>query len=775
MSKIITKIPFQVEINRIIEVLAKQIYQNPFALLRENCQNAFDAILMRKAKESFQPTITVEISARKVSIADNGVGMTEIELKENFWRAGSSSKNTPEAKAAGVVGTFGIGAMANFGVASKLTVVTRSLREDRTIQSSVEKNNLSATNDCIELFETDKRPDFGTTIVADLSEDINIQDATKYIAEIVKFLKIDVYVNNVKISGADIIQVTKGDFQKGHEFEIKGCSFSQLNLLFDAKASIAPSGQIFVEASNFEQEGKKINGTLSLKSDTHSISAYRSSFYLSPAPVSSTYRFGGIIDLPFIEPTAGREALVTSSIQIIQQLIQFVETSISTEIAKSEFCDNSINFINWVLGHRRFDLVGNLTLRLLPNDKRIKISDVLSKTQSSKISYYEGSNNEIINMFSSEDSPLVVTSSQNPRRNLEILYLSQSKAFEKISDEPRINKRNENTLSYEEAAIAFKLASILKDDYFLDCKIQFADISHGIPILVENKNGTINIFLDSNKSTVSILIKVYRDEFHLISGFIKDFIRVNIFPKVSSWVPSSTRQGADAFLKAINKPKEYFTIDYSETTHLSEVWDLYKEGKINLEDAISRTSNITSKSIQTFEKSTQMDAREVINDVIVSQAKINESLSSNPEQNGFGPLPAITRLEVESGAKMLVLKDGDQDLNGYKCFIALSESASRYFGEFFFQPHRTEIIWAGQKLLYIFLHHSNEFGAYYELTSSELISPISKGQSFYTSTIILKNKVYIPVPEEIKRAVVPEENSCKRFEIRYEILYPENR
>ncbi len=119
------RIPFHVEMNQIIELLARQIYQSPLALLRENCQNAYDAILQRKhLGQSFEPDISISISDREVSITDNGIGMTREDLVNHYWRAGSSGKNNPEARAAGVVGTFGIGAMANFGIASTLTVVT---------------------------------------------------------------------------------------------------------------------------------------------------------------------------------------------------------------------------------------------------------------------------------------------------------------------------------------------------------------------------------------------------------------------------------------------------------------------------------------------------------------------------------------------------------------------------------------------------------------------------------------------------------------------------
>ncbi|WP_373694467.1 ATP-binding protein [Rhizobium sp. AN63] len=63
---------------------------------------------------NFHPQIDVRIEHDRIKIADNGIGMSRDELRRHFWTAGSSSKNNPEARAAGVVGTFGIGAMANF-------------------------------------------------------------------------------------------------------------------------------------------------------------------------------------------------------------------------------------------------------------------------------------------------------------------------------------------------------------------------------------------------------------------------------------------------------------------------------------------------------------------------------------------------------------------------------------------------------------------------------------------------------------------------------------
>ena len=121
------KIAFKVEFSRILSLLADQIYQSPLALLRENTQNAFDAIRMRQARgQKFTPSIELSIAGAQITVADNGVGMTPEEIEENYWYAGRSGKNTAEAREAGVVGTFGTGAMANFGIADELIVESES-------------------------------------------------------------------------------------------------------------------------------------------------------------------------------------------------------------------------------------------------------------------------------------------------------------------------------------------------------------------------------------------------------------------------------------------------------------------------------------------------------------------------------------------------------------------------------------------------------------------------------------------------------------------------
>ena len=151
------KIAFNIDTQKILKLLANDIYDSPYALLRENVQNAYDAILMRLKKESFEPKIDITVEQGQVIISDNGIGMTMDVIENNYWKAGSSGKNNPEARAAGVVGTFGIGAMANFGICTALEIVTRYYAGDTTYRSVAIREKLEVGKDCIDREETERR------------------------------------------------------------------------------------------------------------------------------------------------------------------------------------------------------------------------------------------------------------------------------------------------------------------------------------------------------------------------------------------------------------------------------------------------------------------------------------------------------------------------------------------------------------------------------------------------------------------------------------------
>ena len=76
----------QIDIKKVINLLAKDIYDSPYALLRENLQNAYDAVLMRiQADGSYKDyRIEMRVDGRQVIIVDNGIGMTADTVENNY-------------------------------------------------------------------------------------------------------------------------------------------------------------------------------------------------------------------------------------------------------------------------------------------------------------------------------------------------------------------------------------------------------------------------------------------------------------------------------------------------------------------------------------------------------------------------------------------------------------------------------------------------------------------------------------------------------------------
>lgn len=763
------KIPFYVEMDRIIDLLAKQIYQTPLTLLRENCQNAYDAILQRiHLKHNFTPKIEISVQANEIRVSDNGIGMTRNDLINHFWKAGSSGKNTPEARAAGVVGTFGIGAMANFGIANEIEVITESsLDGSRTISRAI-RENLSATNDCIDILSEKSTGTPGTTIIARISKSmINVDSAVSYLSEIVAFLNIPVSVNGRILSQKNPLELFPKP-SEGSEFKKVGISITN-DLKGDLEISFWKTGEAWVYLCNLQHHNRPIEGFLLLRQNTHQIRTFRSRFPLAIAAVGSVYGFGGLVDLRFLEPTAGREALTTGSLQFLQTVISEIEKETSVNIAGTPLANNNTSFMQWGLNHQKFDLFSNLLVRVEPENRSLALDEICNLSKAAQFNYYEASDPSIITQYASEDQPLIVISTRTPRRTCELYYLKKFCNVKRISDSPTVlSRKSERDYTMAESAFSLRMIGILEFDYFVRAEVTFGIISHNLPILVDSSVTPIQIVLNGGTPSIAIILKLYSEDFTSLTGMTKDFVRNNIFSKISHLVPSSTRQGAEAFLKAMKRPRELFEYEKSDTSSFSGIWADYLEGKISLSEAAQQSTTLVKTNVQFVDRAATSTISKVVPDIL-NNAKILDEGGSSKES--VDPLPAITRLDVESPAKLLTIEDSEDSLSGYRCFIAISEGVYKERGEFFLQPHRTEVIWGGQKALYIFQHHSGEFGLYYELQGADSFSNEPGGRAFQTCTIAIKNQIYIPVPPEIQNKFVPNDSGKKRFEIRCELLY----
>src|SRR5204863_5962442 len=108
-----------------------------------------------------------------------------------------------------------------------------------------------------------------------------------------------------------------------------------------------------------------------------------------------------------------------------------------------------------------------------------------------------------------------------------------------------------------------------------------------------------------------------------------------------------------------------------------------------------------------------------------------------------------------------------QKLNNFQMFLALSDRAVRTEAEFFKWPHTTKLIWGARRIIYIFTDATGGLSLYYDIELKEpLKTSTTGGAMFPTTTIITKDRIYVPVPKVLEPAfqIV---SGAKEFYVRF--------
>lgn len=143
------KIAFQTEIKQLLDLMIHSLYSNKEIFLRELISNASDALdklnHLTLSDDSyknmdFKPRIDISFDNEKktLTIADNGIGMDESDLKNHLGTiAKSGTKSFLESlsgdkkKDSNLIGQFGVGFYSCFMVASKVVVNTRKALDSK--------------------------------------------------------------------------------------------------------------------------------------------------------------------------------------------------------------------------------------------------------------------------------------------------------------------------------------------------------------------------------------------------------------------------------------------------------------------------------------------------------------------------------------------------------------------------------------------------------------------------------------------------------------------
>ena len=761
------RIAFDVETERVLQILSSEIYDSPKAFLRENVQNSYDAILMRCTAQGLSIAdrkIEITVQKEQLSVRDDGIGMNEEVLRNNFWKAGSSGKKSDLAQRSGVIGTFGIGAMANFGVCTALRVETRNVDSSVTLISSAKRADLRIAQDCIDLERVANARPPGTVITADLDPSFAIDEASacSYLSQYVRFLPVAVLVNG-KLISQQKFEDTLGDRAAGFD-QISSRSVSRGEFSGTLRTLVGPQARVLGRLDDISLNGNPLKGEVFLVQNGGPTLGFRSLFGLAPIPVSGTYEFGGFVNLNILHPTAGREALSRESIQHVANLVALIEAEVSRDLASLPAADQNQAFQQFILIHGLIQLAKNVKINVLPVREDVALGDVETYEQAKTKHFYTGQDLTILQRFANEQANLFHVSPNNPRRNLQLRYLREISKIDEVPEKTIVDRISPTQLTVDEAMFLIRLRGILLDDYFIaDVDVGFAKISHGVTLHVEKDLELLHILIAREMPAVRMVVESYKSAREVFQGFVIDFVRQHLYPQIREHVPSSTQQGRDALYRRLKENEELFRYERSDFGEAESLLADYLAGKADLEQVLRASGGHGTGQRQEVRK-------EQVGAVEVELPGILGSSGETPRGNEFQAAPPIMRSEIISVMKVLTVAAEHSKLNGFHMFLALSDRFTKSEGEFLHQPHTTKLIWGSHRVIYVFTDATGDLSLYYDIKLKEpLGTQVTGGAMFPTTTIVTKERIFVPVPRELEPAFQITDGA-KEFFVRFDTI-----
>ncbi|MEG0115606.1 MAG: ATP-binding protein, partial [Hydrogenoanaerobacterium sp.] len=140
---------FKAESKRLLDMMIHSIYTHREIFLRELISNASDAMdklyykslsegITGLSRDDFAINLTVDKSARTITVSDNGCGMTKDELEQNLGTIAKSGSlnfkkengDSEKAEDIDIIGQFGVGFYSAFMISDDVKVISRVYGSD---------------------------------------------------------------------------------------------------------------------------------------------------------------------------------------------------------------------------------------------------------------------------------------------------------------------------------------------------------------------------------------------------------------------------------------------------------------------------------------------------------------------------------------------------------------------------------------------------------------------------------------------------------------------
>lgn len=266
---------FHAEVRQLLDIVIHSLYTDREIFIRELISNASDALEKLRLTQltenevfdgdlPLEINITTDETARSITIADYGIGMSREELAENLGTiAHSGTKAFLEKMREGtkpdVIGQFGVGFYSSFMVADRVEVFTHSWREEG---EHLRWESDGASGYTIDEVEGQRR---GARIVVHLKDEYEEFAKTQRVKGIIErysnFVGFPVNLNGERVNTVDALwlrsksEVSEEQYKEFYQFTAHAMDEPRYTMHFSADAPLSINALLFVPGENVERMG----------------------------------------------------------------------------------------------------------------------------------------------------------------------------------------------------------------------------------------------------------------------------------------------------------------------------------------------------------------------------------------------------------------------------------------------------------------------------------------------------------------------------------------
>lgn len=725
-----------IDFKSILSIISKQIYETPLAFLRENVQNAVDAVLLQAKLENIEPSntkygIDIEVDGRIVSIKDNGIGMSRDDLKSLFWTMGASGKRTPEARAAGCVGTFGIGGFANFGICDKLEVFSKTEADAHGTLTYLTKTDIQEAGSSLPRVtyeDSDEVKERGTIVRGYLWNEPDIEEMRRYLSGFVRFVPIAIFFNKELLSKQAFNKQPAKDNLK----EIT------MNSQYMAYAGVSIKGRFYEDRGHalaafidgLEIDGKSLPLSGEIRFESGSIDILKHGFKLCATQVPTTIGISGRLDSDIFVPTAGRDSLNSESMGLLSKIAQVLErAAVFAVLEESGRLSQHTRIFRYILQNNLVDKIGRAIVTLA-DGSQTTLMDIRRRAVGDVKVYFGSANSrDIYQIMQTRGHIVVMLSSDNNRRTAEMRYLQTFCSAKQLDGVVDIQERYKDLTLFHKLFLSELESNIQKSYNVISVKFIPGKLTEDTPLFLREtgKDKSIEILIDVKHPEIAKLEQLgYTDLFYsLVSNFCQEYLG----SALKKWSPRFFGNGALNF-ELLAKRR-------------SDLWVLVKDD-IGVVHRGGQKQVVKNSDIH------------VINVMSIPKESHEHSQIIPSQQSKTSP--------------RLVKIVGDAGLEGY--YLRLVDSAFSAFGDILLECQSRGIVWAGNKIEYVLSDTVNSAFKYEIRLDRVVVVAADNGEERAEGAIPIEHPfqqifggLYFPIPKTLQKFLVPESDKEIRLEL----------